>query len=300
LRGRLKIFTVGKQKSGARFLMKRKHKQASPAKNIPVAPAGPRPVSQLKIPALLLEDDENLSGKSLGAPKIPSEPELNPVSKTTGVTLMPRDPHSLYAHWEPIAAQHGEISAPKTSDQLILSVHRDNAGGPLAAQIRLPAECDHAFVPVPHGATKYIAELCYLDANGSAVILGTSTPVSTPPESISRDRTAKYAELVIPEPRPTATVLTRKTSEDKLSRAIGSVPPPNVSWIPILPEVGGAPRERLKEMPITQEMITPVHDVLGAIPGLRAEDEHRAFDTIELENLLRLTMSQLRTGDSSF
>jgi hypothetical protein len=253
-------------------------------------------VSELKIPALLLEGDADPLAQSTC-----TGPELITISEEPRVDLMARDPRSIYAHWEIPPAQQRQMSTAETSHPLILNVRRDNTGGPLAAQIRLASESDHAFVPVPEGGTKYVAELC-VESGGTSVILATSAAVFTPEETISGDRSARYAQVPIPEIRSTPGLqgLTKGTAEEKLSGP-EIVAPPRVSWIPILREAGESRLEAQVETPVTGEMIAALQNVFGDFPGFPFQhQDYRAYETMELEHLLRVTMSQLRAGDSSF
>jgi hypothetical protein len=298
LRARFEIFNVAPTENLARnFLMKKEHDPASiPGRTGLLALPEPRPLSDLNIPPLLFEDDEDPSEKTVEtAPEISSGPELPSVSEQARMMLMPRDPHSIYAHWE-VTAQEGEISAREPAQPLVVNVHRGDIRGPLAAQVHVSAESNHAFIRVPEGGGKYVAELCYLNSAGAPVSLASSAAVSTPQETISPDRSVVYAEV----PTVEMQLPSDRTLEEK-SKPSQFVPPPMVSWIPALPLLGASSEGIQDESTIAQEMISSIRNNFAELPEFKplAED-YRAFETFELEYLLGITMSQLRGGDSSF
>jgi uncharacterized protein len=141
------------------------------------AKAEPQPkprVERSRVPAILLEGDENKSAPVLGPirkftgpePREPartSPPQQGlPESYGTGrLLLTARDPRSLYAHWDLTAEQ-------RQQENLRLRVHRESLSGPIISEAQVPEAAHHSFVQVDApGARRFVAELGYYPAEGS-------------------------------------------------------------------------------------------------------------------------------------
>jgi len=257
------------------------------------APVQLPPIAALKIPALLLEGDEDLTRDKPEASGIATlTPETGESSGHAKITLLPRDPHSIYAHWELSAAQKQEISS---DEFLVINVRREHVEGALAAQLRVEPQTEHAFIRVPDAGAGYIAELCRPESTSSQVSLGVSAMASTPRENVSLERTAQYARSPVTESPP----------PERLQEMLSNIPsspesitPPSVSWIPVLGSSNELPSEKL-ETAVTQEMILSVQMNYNAEPGWMQPGEW-LYETAELERLVRTALEQLKGGGSSF
>jgi hypothetical protein len=251
--------------------------------------------SRSRIPALLFEGDEDALAK-VGSDDQPES--------TSKLLLMARDPYSIYAHWD--------LTASQKRQSLILKVHREHAGGPLAATVPVAPESNHAFVQVADAGTQYVAQLGHSDESGSWTAIATSSAVTTPPRSLSLDRTAEFGQMPPASPRfevsstpvqETETKITAKPSS-RDTRLIPLVPPPNVSWTPSLPTRGEQPGETNFEKNYWRELLASSGDVLEAgmnYPALPGEESFSAeTGSIDLEQLLQTAFAQLNFGDSSF
>jgi len=213
-----------------------------------------------EIPALLLEDDPPVAPLPAASEPIgetPSLPVETSESEAAKLSLMVRDPHALYAHWRLMPAQ--QLAVAETSQPLVLNVRDESAGGPLAAQIRIGPESNHAFIPVATAGQQYVAEIGHLDRSGGWVTIACSAPVTTPHDTISEDRSAQFAEMPAALPRHVSGLWNApaKPPEEVLEPAnrslAGLSAPPSVSWIPSLGQLCEASREKNSEVPFAME-----------------------------------------------
>jgi len=119
---------------------------------------------------------------------------------TKELLLVARDPHWLYAHWDLSREQQQEYNARSADGHLILRVHADTIGGPLAAQVHVHPESRHWFVHVERGGTRYLAELGYNQPNGKWVTISVSGATLTPPDDVSTETTVQFATIPVDVP----------------------------------------------------------------------------------------------------
>jgi hypothetical protein len=285
--------------------MKKKSRRSNVTSPDAVRSQGP-----VKIPTLLFEGDQDPKTESSSEAEKRSHPGAR-------LGLMPRDPHTVYAHWDLTPAQRHQFSASPVPPSLSLNVHREHAGGPLAAKVSIAPESNHAFVHLAAAGTQYVAELGYIDRTNQWVTLATSVPVITPPETVSTDRAVQFAEMpealsryfsrspapVSPASREQAVQL-MKTVDDTTGteqRPGFLIPPPSVSWIPALPDKTRSPGEPVSEINYLRDLLSSSAELMqrGSTSSPleeRSASERRAFD---LEQLVRTTFEQLKAGDSS-
>ena len=193
----------------------------------------------LRIPPILLEGDPVEPSPSTtpgGKPAVDSGPaakvgpserrELPESYGTSRLLLLARDPRCLYAHWDLSLEQQHRLNQRSADGHLVLRLHSEQAGGPIAAEIQLHAESRHSFVPVMTAGANYVAELGYQDFGGLWVSVATSDLVATPNASVSSDKTARFATMAGAPAIPSGPVASAETNR--------SIPPPRVSWIPVL------------------------------------------------------------------
>ena len=162
----------------------------------------------LKIPPILLEGDESepppIAGPgqkySLGAsPMVErsvSEPrELPEAYGTARLLFLARDPHSLYAHWDLTSPQQRHFNSLAAEGHLSLRVHQGRPIDLTSFELHVLPESRHWFITVPAGAAAYRAELGYYDANRNWISVMASGWVSTPPETVSPDKSVQFAMM---------------------------------------------------------------------------------------------------------
>jgi len=199
------------------------------------SPVHPPHSSKLpQIPSILLEDDDvEHSDPSFSEP--PSH-KSSGAAQMARLMVLPRDPHNIYAHWEILSQKE------PASESLILRVHQAETTAVLVAQIPIAQSVSHAFIHVPNAGAKYVAELGSIDSSGRWFAMATSTPISTPPDSVSDDKTAWFAEMPPlgrkslmargPGRQPDRETVMKSAHPNPGETLL--VPPPKVSWIPSL------------------------------------------------------------------
>jgi len=254
-----------------------------------------------KIPALLLEDDPlvaPLPNASEPIGETPSLPLDASESEAAKLSLMVRDPHSLYAHWRLTPAQ--QLAAAETSEPLVLNVHGESAGGPLAAQIRIGPESNHAFIPVATAGQQYVAEIGHLDRSVGWVTIASSAPVTTPHDTISEDRSAQFAEMPAAVPRHVLALWTPSPPEAGLESAnrslAGLSAPPAVSWIPFLGQLGEGTRQKNSEA-IFAPGVPDQSDLTALIP-VEGSSAKEPIGTVDFEHFALGSSAETMAGSS--
>jgi len=194
----------------------------------------------LQIPPILLEDDEpapRLSSKSSQehsvAPKHSplaqaAESAALPEAYGTGqLLLLPKDPHSLYAHWDLTSAQQRDYRELALERKLVLRVRHSTGTGRVAAELPIEPEARHSFIYAPIAGNRYVAQLGYYDPQEHWVAITVSEPVMTPLEKVSSDKTLQFS--VMP-PSPARRDQSQKLTESTTPPLL----PPRVSWLPSL------------------------------------------------------------------
>lgn len=145
----------------------------------------------LKIPPILLEGDEPApsvaSGpgqKFVSADVPPPSPaaaasELPAGYGTGRLLLVARDPHSLYATWDPSAAQEQQLEAADAGADMSVRVYLEKVGAQTAQEIRLSPGAKDCFVSVSQAGAKYVAEVGHY-LNGQWQPLAKSDAATTP------------------------------------------------------------------------------------------------------------------------
>jgi len=235
--------------------------------NSPAAPDLPK--AALKIPPILLEGDESEptpipgSGQkhSLGASPAVERPvsenrELPEAYGTARLLLMPRDPRSLYAHWDLTSAQQRHHNSLAAEGHLILRVHQGRPIDLTAFELHVLPESRHWFIPVPAGAAAYRVELGYYDAAREWISVIASGWVSTPPETVSPDKSVQFATMAAGPSRPHRSKGTETCPMPSIPGPAGTLKllaPPRVSW---LPGLGSEPSEGPGSSAGAQEMVS--------------------------------------------
>ena len=167
-----------------------------------------QPDSGPRIPQILLEGDEAFSPPMTGpgqkyalGPTTPtshfeSETAALPEAYGTGKLLLAaRDPHWLYAHWDPTHEQQRWYNALSVDRHLVLRVHSGTSDAPAVREVHLHPESRHWFVHVERSDTQYVAELGYYRPRHHWVTIAASPPATTPTETASADQTVKFATI---------------------------------------------------------------------------------------------------------
>jgi uncharacterized protein len=164
--------------------------------------------NRLKIPPILLEGDSPAAPPASGpgqryalgptppAERFPAaEVELPETYGTQHLYLMSRDPRWLYAHWDFGREEIKSCNAKSADGHMVLRVYRDAIAGEPISQIHLHPQSRDWFVPVPHPATKYLAELGYYDTAGKWVGRARSAATLTPPDTLADDTSVRFATI---------------------------------------------------------------------------------------------------------
>jgi hypothetical protein len=163
------------------------------------------PVESGSIPPILLEDDqpariaESGAGTkfALGAESEPilsgpSAPVLPDAYGTGRLLLLPRDPHSLYTHWDLTLAQQRAYNRKSADRHLVVRIHSGGPVGKTEVETHVHPESRHWFIQAPHPAVCYVAELGYYDRRKQWTPIAVSAPATTPPETVASDKTVEF------------------------------------------------------------------------------------------------------------
>jgi uncharacterized protein len=160
-----------------------------------------------KIPPILLEGDQPTRqavvpeekftlGPTPPASQRPEEPVPLPESYGTGkLNLLARDPHWLYAYWDLKPQLQREYNTLSADRHLVVRVQPGTLSGHPASDIHVHPESRSWFIHVDRAATRYSAELGYYAEPGQWVRVADSSPVVTPPDTISQDKTLRFATI---------------------------------------------------------------------------------------------------------
>jgi uncharacterized protein len=166
----------------------------------------------LRIPPILLEGDQPgvpatgpgekyaLGPAVVAAPRRPEREELPEAYGTRKLTLLARDPHWLYAHWDLTAQQQRHYNALSRDRHLVVRVQPGTLAGHAASDIHVHPESRSWFIHVEQAATRYSVELGYYPPEGRWVKVAGAAPVTTPPDTVSLDKTLRF--LTIPPQAP--------------------------------------------------------------------------------------------------
>ena len=189
------------------------------------------PQPALKIPPILLEGDgpRPLVAEPVKKAAPASAPVVAPQAResarlpeaygTRRLMLVARDPHWLYAHWDLTPQQQREYNALSTDRHLVVRVQPGTLAGQPFTELHVHPESHSWFIHVERAATRYSAELGYHPAVGEWVRVATSTPAATPPDTVSADRTLRFATV------PPEVPLRELAASDKQMRRAERPPP---------------------------------------------------------------------------
>jgi uncharacterized protein len=185
----------------------------------PAPNPAPEPVQRpLQIPPILLEGDQPAWRVSEPGPQPPApeqavrapepaapapqppvravEPASLPVAYGTGrLNLLARDPHWLYAYWDLTPEQQRKYNALARDRHLALRIRPGTVAGHEVSDLGVHPESRSWFIHVEGAGKRYSAELGYYPANRRWVPLASSQQVETPADTISRDKTLRFATI---------------------------------------------------------------------------------------------------------
>ncbi len=166
----------------------------------------------LKIPPILLEGDEAPPPAASGpghkfelgekpAPKAQGLEELPSGYGTGRLLLLAREPHGLYAHWDPSPESLESHNALSPAPELSVRVYR--AGGELNREVPLVPGTHHSFIGVSDAGQSYFAEIGYYGPDAQWRMLAKSEPVTTPPDTIAPVTEPSFLTIRFPVPEVT-------------------------------------------------------------------------------------------------
>jgi len=266
--------------------------------NSPAAPDLSK--ATLKIPPILLEGDESESPPiagpgqkySVGTAATVERPlsehrELPEAYGTARLLLMPRDPRSLYAHWDLTSPQQRHFNSLAAEGHLSLRVHQGRPIDLTSFELHVLPESRHWFITVPAGAAAYRAELGYYDANRKWISVMASGWVSTPPETVSPDKSAQFAMMAAGPSRVRQSKGTGAQGAAAEPSPISSLrgpagtatllAPPRVSW---LPGLGSERPEGLGSSAGTQVLVSTYDSEEISVSEAWTSEQERALKGI--------------------
>jgi hypothetical protein len=170
-------------------------------------PAPPEP--DLRIPPILLEGDQPalpaagpgqkyaLGPVPPAGPAVREAGELPEAYGTGKLWLVARDPHWLYAQWDLTQPQQRRHNALSADRHLVVRVRPGTSAGHPSSEVHVHPESRHWFIHVERAATQYVAELGYYRPDRKWVTVATAGPTLTPPDTISPDRTLRFATIPV-------------------------------------------------------------------------------------------------------
>jgi hypothetical protein len=174
----------------------------------PEAIPAEHPEPGLRIPKILLEDDEPAMPPVTGpgqkyalGPAAPAasfereEAALPTAYGTQKLLLAARDPHWLYAHWDLTPEQQRRYNSLSADHHLVLRVHTGTGPEQAARDVHMHPESRYWFVHVERGGTEHVAELGYYRPRHRWVTIATSLPAKTPTATASADQTVTFATI---------------------------------------------------------------------------------------------------------
>ena len=130
-----------------------------------------------------------------------SEPAAAPAQElpesygTQQLFLTARDPRWLFAHWDFSLAQIRDLNALSAEGHLALRVFEGVFSLNSMDEIQVHPESRNWFIPVPHGGSRYLAELGYRNRARQWVSVARSAATMTPPDSLSDDTAVRFATI---------------------------------------------------------------------------------------------------------
>ncbi len=230
----------------------------------------PRKAQEVVIPPILFEGDVPASPSEMGPGQKyalgPTPPTTDPTTErawlpasygTGKLFLVPRDPHWLYAHWDLTDQQQRRYNGLSADRHLVVRIKPGTMRGHSSTEIHVHPESRHWFIHVDSAATNYTAELGYYPPNRKWVSVAKPVSAVTPPDSVSSDRTVRFATVSMEKPlrgsmrrAPTLHVPTVPTLEQARERILTSAiskyfePRQSPSSADLLEIVGEVPEEK--------------------------------------------------------
>lgn len=88
-----------------------------------------------------------------------------------------------------------EYNSQAAEGHLQLRVYKNETSGEPLSQIHVHPESRNWFIPVPDAATKYLAELGYVDNRGKWISISKSGATFTPPDTLAEDTSVRFATI---------------------------------------------------------------------------------------------------------
>jgi uncharacterized protein len=185
------------------------------------------------------------------------QPAHLPEAYGTGrLTLLARDPHWLYAHWDLTPQQQRRYNALAMDRHLVVRVEPGTLAGHATTDTHVHPESRSWFIHVEGAATRYSAQLGYYAPGRKWVRVAAATPVTTPPDTASPDRTLRFAtipaevplrRLVVPArlPKRPEPPVPKSAPQPAFAGVIQRLPAPQSSANSLaIPALLGAPLEQ--------------------------------------------------------
>lgn len=122
--------------------------------------------------------------------------ELPEAYGTGRLFLAARDPHWLFAYWDLNWQQMADYRGQSSDSRLVLRVFEKNHPNPIQ-ELTLSHDSRNWYIPVNKAATGYSAQLGFWRHDGSFHVIGRSREVTTPPDVVSPDTTARFVTIPI-------------------------------------------------------------------------------------------------------
>ena len=168
----------------------------------------PAETEQLKIPELLLEEDEStalpLTGPGQKYALGPTPPTGQSATEEAGLPaaygtgrllLAARDPHWLYTHWDLTPQQQRRYNALSADRHLVVRIYSGPVTGRPVTEVHVHPESRHWFIHVAGAETQYVAQLGYYQPDRDWVAVATSAPAATPADAASADQEVRFATI---------------------------------------------------------------------------------------------------------
>ena len=185
-------------------------KKAAPKKTVR------KSARKTEIPAILLEGDRTPVAARPSGPGsryalvaetsrphiIPdTEPgELPDAYGTERLTLVSRDPHWLYAHWDLTKEQLQKYNRLSRDGHLVVRIFKAGAVAEPVNETYVHPESQNWFIYVEEGGARYNADLGYYDKRKRWKSISKSSSILTPPESLANDTSVDFATLPVNVP----------------------------------------------------------------------------------------------------
>lgn len=193
--------------------------QSKESAGVPVAGPPEEPEKEAgSIPEILFEDDqppritESGAGTKFALGQEAAKSQLGTTARqqlpeaygTGRLILLPRDPHSLYAHWDLTLPQQRALNRKSADRHLIVRIHPAEVREKTEVETHVHPESRHWFIQAPQPNATYVAELGYYDLKKKWTPVAVSSPATTPAEKVASDSRVEFVQ-VLALPRDTHT-----------------------------------------------------------------------------------------------